>query len=586
MKKSTKIWYKQSIAWVLIVLMSINSFAAVVGDNDGAAFITKAEFEALKNDFQAQINKYNSSLDNKIDGSIARYLDGIKVKRKTQLKNLVENYADIEWARTWEVYGSYRDWTNLSTSTLVTDTWYKPRFYKAGFFREAKFQLGFCMQTFNAGTWICLTGNVNLQENPSETLWYNNYQWCTPCIWILKCNYDDSQYLLLNADDPLAKVGSNSSYMYGDIGTGYFEYISSNGGTSWSSMGSRSEWMTGPHRPLLDTDLRASWCQTNPIDTDDQVMNLTVVYNTRNNRDYMVKGIIKQNVWQLPITSPVCYGLINENNDDVTSGYWQYPTSQNLEIFSHFGGHIRGQTINQTYYDVQKNHFMNLMFGDDIDEKVNIIRQSKSVRVGSSMAIKTELSDYATVNWYPNQMTIESKLAHGWSVDDGPDTVNYPNPIKIVLKKPYYERASFSELTSGNFKNGTTKIKMGQGLPISTYLTSSGDLSINFDYSLTRMVETLPTDATKIKVDVKKTNFNNNKDDYYRGIVDDGTATIELKNAVSNSRATATANKNTKILIENVKEGDEVWIRIAPEVTTSGVYAKMSNLKVYLESEG
>ncbi|MBR1455376.1 MAG: hypothetical protein IJ593_12165 [Lachnospiraceae bacterium] len=40
MKRSTKIWYKQCIAWVLIVLMSINTFAAVVGDNDGAAFIT------------------------------------------------------------------------------------------------------------------------------------------------------------------------------------------------------------------------------------------------------------------------------------------------------------------------------------------------------------------------------------------------------------------------------------------------------------------------------------------------------------------------------------------------------------------
>ena len=52
-------WLKQKLAWVLIVLMSIESFAAVVGDNDGAAFITKAEFESLKNDFQTQINNYN-----------------------------------------------------------------------------------------------------------------------------------------------------------------------------------------------------------------------------------------------------------------------------------------------------------------------------------------------------------------------------------------------------------------------------------------------------------------------------------------------------------------------------------------------
>ena len=85
MSKSTKVLIKQRIAWVLIVLMSINTFAAVVGDNDGAAFITKAEFESLKNDFQTQINRYNSSLDNKIDGAIATYLAGVAVARTSNV---------------------------------------------------------------------------------------------------------------------------------------------------------------------------------------------------------------------------------------------------------------------------------------------------------------------------------------------------------------------------------------------------------------------------------------------------------------------------------------------------------------------
>ena len=46
MRKSTRI-VKRLLALFLVVLMSINTFAAVVGDNDGAAFITKAEFVAL-----------------------------------------------------------------------------------------------------------------------------------------------------------------------------------------------------------------------------------------------------------------------------------------------------------------------------------------------------------------------------------------------------------------------------------------------------------------------------------------------------------------------------------------------------------
>ena len=77
MRKSTFI--KRFVALFLVVLMSIESFAAVVGDNDGAAFITKAEFDSLKNDFQSQLDRYNTSLDDKIDGAIAAYLAGINV---------------------------------------------------------------------------------------------------------------------------------------------------------------------------------------------------------------------------------------------------------------------------------------------------------------------------------------------------------------------------------------------------------------------------------------------------------------------------------------------------------------------------
>ena len=81
MKKSTKI-FKRFIALFLCVLMSIESFAAVVSDNDGSAFVTKAEFEALKNNFSSQIDNYNTSIDSKIDGAIAAYLAGSELSRE------------------------------------------------------------------------------------------------------------------------------------------------------------------------------------------------------------------------------------------------------------------------------------------------------------------------------------------------------------------------------------------------------------------------------------------------------------------------------------------------------------------------
>ena len=93
-------------------LLSINSFAAVVSDNDGAAFVTKAEFEALKQSFSDQINNYNDSIDNKIDGSIASYLAGINIAKKP--KNYWDKICDATNSGIW--------WSNncsVGTETLT-----------------------------------------------------------------------------------------------------------------------------------------------------------------------------------------------------------------------------------------------------------------------------------------------------------------------------------------------------------------------------------------------------------------------------------------------------------------------------------
>ena len=69
--------------------MSIDCFAATVSDNDGAAFITKAEFDSMKNIFQQQINTFNTQIDSKIDTAISRYLDGIKIEQVTYLDSML-----------------------------------------------------------------------------------------------------------------------------------------------------------------------------------------------------------------------------------------------------------------------------------------------------------------------------------------------------------------------------------------------------------------------------------------------------------------------------------------------------------------
>ena len=47
MNKALKTLYKR-ISVLLILILPLNSFAAIVSDNDGSAFITKAGLEAFK----------------------------------------------------------------------------------------------------------------------------------------------------------------------------------------------------------------------------------------------------------------------------------------------------------------------------------------------------------------------------------------------------------------------------------------------------------------------------------------------------------------------------------------------------------
>lgn len=75
-------------------LLCIESFAAVVSDNDGSAFITKSEFDSLKNNFQAQLDSYNTSIDSKIDNAIASYLSGITMDTQHEVYSLLKDTAD------------------------------------------------------------------------------------------------------------------------------------------------------------------------------------------------------------------------------------------------------------------------------------------------------------------------------------------------------------------------------------------------------------------------------------------------------------------------------------------------------------
>ncbi len=99
---------KKSFIIVFIVAFHFSSIAAAVSDNDGSAFITKAEFDSLKSSFQSQLDSNNAHIDFKIDYAISTYLAGITVTQEPV------NY----WGKIKEITGGNLYWqSRISTGT-------------------------------------------------------------------------------------------------------------------------------------------------------------------------------------------------------------------------------------------------------------------------------------------------------------------------------------------------------------------------------------------------------------------------------------------------------------------------------------
>lgn len=67
---------KRLLALFIVAILNINTYATTTS-NDGSAFVTKAEFDTLINNFNKQMNIYQADLNAKIDNSIASYIGGL-----------------------------------------------------------------------------------------------------------------------------------------------------------------------------------------------------------------------------------------------------------------------------------------------------------------------------------------------------------------------------------------------------------------------------------------------------------------------------------------------------------------------------
>lgn len=84
MAKNVKFKYFFKCITVLMIVISYmcNVYAIAISDNDGSAFISKAEFDSKKNDFQSRLNTTLTSIDVKIEDAIASYLENANADKQ------------------------------------------------------------------------------------------------------------------------------------------------------------------------------------------------------------------------------------------------------------------------------------------------------------------------------------------------------------------------------------------------------------------------------------------------------------------------------------------------------------------------
>ena len=116
----------QLLSLVLLTALTLNTFGAVVSDNDGSAFITKTEFDSLKSTFQSQIDEYNTTIDAKIDSSIANYLSGLKISQEEECELLTSAVKSISFftRENWMEWKTCFNQSLSNGSTSRVSTWW------------------------------------------------------------------------------------------------------------------------------------------------------------------------------------------------------------------------------------------------------------------------------------------------------------------------------------------------------------------------------------------------------------------------------------------------------------------------------
>ena len=582
-------YFNMFLAMLLILLLSIECFAAIVSDNDGSVFVTKAEFEALKENFSSQVENYNASIDSKIDGAIASYLSGIDISKTLDVEPIISNYKDIKW-----MHGPYMYFTNRRFTAYTTTA--------GSYVDKTDWQI---INPENRRQ-CASDGYLWWHDNPYATFSDHNitmllHPYDVPWAWGCGrgANYRGSESGII----PSARGPSIFAAMENES-NGWAVYNKDGG---FQNEGGHSSYLyVRPHKGTITPRDEAlggvnvtTWLQPNANNTglgltsnaleDGELANYTITgINYGDTTNLYSNGTITSKVTQLAnpsLVSTVESVLWNDGGDGfplkTACGYENYMGS----YYSRSGNSLvednRWKTKTQFQRDM--NNFIYAMWGTDVAGDMNV----------APPIISNRDFKYIDLSKSPNYITVPFKIANiGIGVQNSFATgsgwryghfqgYKYIPLGDMSFSFPLFYRVKWSDMLSGEFKNNNESLSKSAGLPIIENAERKGEIKLTIKYeeraNTDSSVVTLTTD-NKIKIYFKNKSFTDPTGTYYRGYKNlEGTGTAVELNGVEWTDGKITVN----IPIE---KNDSVWMRIDP-LTENGVYCSMTSYSCYLKTE-
>ena len=574
---------RSKIATILVVLMCINSFAAVVGDNDGAAFITKAEFESLKNDFQTQINRYNTSLDSKIDGAIGNYVNGIKTARTVVVNPIIKAWDKVRW-----MSGPYMYMTRLRFTALST----------------------------TAGNYTDTSGWMIPQPDNHRQISWDDYAWSHDNIranfksWRVSFQLAPSEWPdgLGNARESQSGKGYPPTlYIQGDIETTTKNGVKIHSITINRSQTpivnevsfqnyldgtphSESSWDAGAGTIALGNQaLSSNHLSITNIGVTNDILGLQISNIPRGTATFSgTTHVTKANNPYYPQTTGnvACYidggralvTSLKNNRGDPPSGQtglvsdWKWKTnSQYIKDLDNIAYAMWGKDIDDSLYKMNAGPYQKRYaqgYGIDLSESGNAVTYKCS--------IYNVIISY-TCPWFLGAGTSQ------YVFDQSPILTN-----NVYNSIPLFYRISWNKIKSKDLPTTSgTYLYKSQGMPILQDATEAGTLRINLTWKETATVDTSYITITpdqKIKTYFKNGSFDDDESTYVRGYTNlksEGTAV--LLNGQEWKKKTDGTYENIQVSIP-VKKGDSIWMRIDPN-SADGTYCLLTKYDVTLLTE-